>query len=239
MVEGAAVSAFEPSADDSGVRIAFDNAAVLTIVPGLDEDWDLAAWELFTPDHFVVVRGPGLVWETLRSDRRPDFTDAVRDAHALVDRDAGRPRPVGRLASAWGRDCGGVARRRPERGGVLQRRFRPAGKGRSAVPHHRPIVCGGPAKHSAALRPLERSRTGRMLRRGLRSRGSGRGNPRAAFEFPPRSDGCRGANDLTSTIQRQDRGIALPAALAGFDGHASSSLTTPAGSTPIRRWSNP
>ena len=73
MVEGAAVSAFEPSADDSGVRIAFDNAAVLTIVPGLDEDWDLAAWELFTPDHFVVARGPGLVWETLRSESASRF----------------------------------------------------------------------------------------------------------------------------------------------------------------------
>ena len=79
-LEGAAVSAFEPSGEDSGVRITFDNASVLTVVPAADEDWDLAAWELFTPTHFVISRGPGLVWEQLRSDRRPDFTDAVRDA---------------------------------------------------------------------------------------------------------------------------------------------------------------
>ena len=80
MIEGGAVSALEPSADDSGVRIAFDNESVLMIVPAADEDWSLAAWELSTPAGLFIERGPGRVWGQWRSNRLLDFVAAVREA---------------------------------------------------------------------------------------------------------------------------------------------------------------
>lgn len=79
MIHGAAVSTFGPSGDDSGLRVTFDNESVLEIVPADDEDWDLAAWDLFTPAGLVIERGPGTVWGKWRSDRRLDFIDAVRE----------------------------------------------------------------------------------------------------------------------------------------------------------------
>lgn len=68
IVEGSKITNFDIHYPSLVLTITFSNDYHLIILPDLDDDSDVAYWELFTPNHMVIEVNPQFTWSYLPSN---------------------------------------------------------------------------------------------------------------------------------------------------------------------------
>ncbi|MEC4886393.1 MAG: hypothetical protein SAL70_34500 [Scytonema sp. PMC 1070.18] len=70
VIKDSTITAIEINYRNLALWIAFNNGCKLSLQPNIEDDVELAYWEMFTPEQMVFKVGPGKMWFYSSSNKR-------------------------------------------------------------------------------------------------------------------------------------------------------------------------